>query len=132
METTVTVEAVGVEMTLPVVAAYQEYLLELLLLIIQIVLAVEPQVKEGLWLSPVAAVAQEQVGAGVFYPLMAVMWEVMVKGNFNWAVGMDERQIRSAVRSARRREDRFRKAVADGTAAFAHGGSFWCIWGFKP
>lgn len=48
------------------------------------------------------------------------------------ATGTDERRVRSAVRSARRRDGRFRQAVADGNAAFAHGGSFWCIWGFKP
>jgi ubiquinone/menaquinone biosynthesis C-methylase UbiE len=48
------------------------------------------------------------------------------------AAGMDERMIASAVRSARRRERRFREAVTDGNAAFVHGGSFWCTWGFKP
>ena len=48
------------------------------------------------------------------------------------AAAADEWMIRSAVRSARRRERRFRRAVAEGNAAFSHGGSFWCIWGFKP
>lgn len=48
------------------------------------------------------------------------------------AAGADERAIRSAVRSAGRRERTFRQAMADGEAAFAYGGSFWCIWGFKP
>lgn len=48
------------------------------------------------------------------------------------AAGMDERRISTAIRSARRRESHFRQAVAEGNAAFAHGGSFWCTWGFKP
>jgi SAM-dependent methyltransferase len=48
------------------------------------------------------------------------------------AAGATEGEVRSAVRSARRRERRFRKALTDGTAAFTHGGTFWCTWGFKP
>ncbi len=48
------------------------------------------------------------------------------------AAGADEATVRSAIRSERRRQTRFRQAVADGTAACAYGGTFWCIWGFKP
>ena len=48
------------------------------------------------------------------------------------AAGADQQRISNALRSARRRDKRFRQAFADGNAAYAYGGSFWCIWGFKP
>ncbi|MHC5114582.1 MAG: class I SAM-dependent methyltransferase [Planctomycetota bacterium] len=48
------------------------------------------------------------------------------------AAGADERIVRNAIRAQRRRHERWRQAVDAGTAAYAHGGSFWCTWGFKP
>ncbi|MCP3904995.1 MAG: methyltransferase domain-containing protein [Planctomycetes bacterium] len=48
------------------------------------------------------------------------------------AAGCDERTVRNAMRSRRRRTTRWREAMDDGTAAFTYGGSFWCAWGFKP
>ncbi|MHC5024401.1 MAG: hypothetical protein ACYTGG_10915, partial [Planctomycetota bacterium] len=48
------------------------------------------------------------------------------------AAGADEATVRRAVRGKKRRQVRFREAVADGTAAFTYGGTFWCTWGFKP
>ncbi len=48
------------------------------------------------------------------------------------AAGADEKMVENAVREHEIREARFREAVANETAAFAHGGTFWCIWGFKP
>jgi len=48
------------------------------------------------------------------------------------AAGADPAMIRSAVRSGKNDEARLRAAFAEGEAAFAYGGQFWCIWGFKP